>query len=451
MPLYSRDQVPDLLRAVEQGDIAPVYLLFGERYLCRETARELERRLLADGGTVHAVDGDTEDQAATIANLRSFSLLPGRQVFRVTDTRLFHSRNVARTLWKRAAGAHEAGKTEQAARALRALLEAAGLDGNDPEQDPAALSDTAWQELFGFARPAGDLAWITETLAAAPPAGGRARAGGDPADQLLEALAAGIPEVNTLLLLAETVDKRKRLFKALKKDHVVVDLAVDTGAGARAQKVQKSVLVEIIGQVLAGMGKTMAPEAVNLLVERVGFHPVAARMETEKLALYVGRRNRIEKEDLDAIVGRTRQEALFELTGAIGARNLERALLLADRLRENNIHALAIIATLRNFTRSLLLFRALQEQPEFAYSPSMSAATFQRQCLPRLKERQQWAEELKGHPYALYMQFKTASAFPLPVLRRWMRLLLAAEMRLKGSPVEAATVLHHLLFAMLAG
>ncbi len=452
MPLYTRDQVPRLLKAVEKGDIAPVYLLFGERYLCRETARRLEGVLLAGGGDVHPVDGDSEDPAATIANLRSFSLLPGRQVFRVSDARLFHSRNVTESLWKKAVTAFEARKNDQAARALRAMFEAAGLDGDDPDCDPAGLSDTAWRELFGFARPEGDLAWITTVLAAGRPTGGRSPAGGsDPGELLLKTLAAGIPGSNILLLLAETVDKRKRLFQVLKKEYVVVDLSVDTGAGAKAQKAQRAVLQEIIGQTLAEMGKTMAPDAVNLLVERVGFHPVAARMETEKVALYVEERNRIGKEDLDAVVGRTRQEALFELTGAIGARNTERALLIADHLQENNIHALAIIATLRNYTRSLLLFRALQEDPGVGFSPSMNAAAFQRQCLPRLKERQEWKKELQGHPYALYMQFRTAASFPLTVLRRWPRLLLAAEMRLKGSPLQADTILHHLLLSMLAG
>jgi DNA polymerase-3 subunit delta len=54
-----------------------------------------------------------------------------------------------------------------------------------------------------------------------------------------------------------------------------------------------------------------------------------------------------------------------------------------------------------------------------------------------------------GHPYALYMQFKTAAAAPLSLLARWMRLLLEAELRLKGSPVAPALVLQHLLVAML--
>ncbi len=79
----------------------------------------------------------------------------------------------------------------------------------------------------------------------------------------------------------------------------------------------------------------------------------------------------------------------------------------------------------------------------------MSAAAFQQECLPLLKSRVPWQKEMGGHPYALYMQFKTAAAAPLGLLARWMRLLLEAELRLKGSPVTPALVLQHLLVAML--
>lgn len=56
---------------------------------------------------------------------------------------------------------------------------------------------------------------------------------------------------------------------------------------------------------------------------------------------------------------------------------------------------------------------------------------------------------MSGHPFALYMQFKSAATYSLPVLSGWMKLLLEAEFRLKGSPIAAAIVLQHLILAML--
>ena len=194
----------------------------------------------------------------------------------------------------------------------------------------------------------------------------------------------------------------------------------------------------------------MAAGLNEILFERVGFHPVAVVMELRKVMLSIGDRRQITRDDLDALVGRTRQEALFELTGAITSRNLEQTLTIGSRLEENGVHPLAVVATLRNFVRGLLLCRTLQDQPRLRFSPTMSAATFQQQYLPLLKECEPWKKEFSGHPYALYMQFKTAAGYSLNTLCQWMRLLLDAEIRLKGSSVDAALILQHLLLSMLA-
>ena len=86
-----------------------VYLFFGERYLCKEAADMLERRLLGErSGAVNSIDGDQEDPGQTLARLMSFSLLPGRQVYRITDSRIFHSKTVSDALWTKAHAAFSA-------------------------------------------------------------------------------------------------------------------------------------------------------------------------------------------------------------------------------------------------------------------------------------------------------------------------------------------------------
>lgn len=453
MAIFTKDRLDALVNEINgnRDGIAKVYLLVGERFLCRQAAARVCKALLASGGVLHAIDGDQEDFVTTIGKLRSFSLLPGRQVYQVSDTRLFISKKVAPALWSRAAGARNDNDLAKAGKYLGAMLAAAGLDAGDPDNDPGALSAARWKKLFGFALPPGDLSWTKGIPATAAGEGKESVAAGpgDPSLLLEKALESGLPGPNVLVLLAEDVDRRKRLYKLLKDQYVVVDLSVDQGSGAQAQKAQKSVLRELIDKTLVDFNKTMAPGVADLLLERVGFHPVAAVTETGKLALFAGTRKQINRDDLDALVGRTRQEVLFELTGALGKRNLERALLVAGRLQENGIHPLAVVATLRNYARTLLLFRVLQQQPQFEYGRSVSFAVFQRQCLPRLKERQVWQKELSGHPYAVYMQFQTAAAFSPAVLKNWLQLLLGAELRLKGSPLVPATVIRHLIISML--
>lgn len=452
MAVYTSEQQDKLLKGIRQGEIARAYLICGERFLCQQAAETLCQALLAGGGIVHPIDGDQEPFATTLHKLTSFSLFPGRQVYRVTDTRLLHSVKVAESLWKKVARARQNSEADKAARYLRNMLESAGLKADDPENDPGQFSPAQWKKVFGFTRPQENLAWTGELLAAssAPQQETSGRGVDDPAALLEQKLVAGIPGQNVLILTTEDVDRRKRLYKYLADNQVVLDLSVESGSSSRAQTAQKKVLLDLVQQTLAGFGKTMPPAVAEQLLERVGFHPVAVVMETEKLALSVGDRARISIDDLEAMVGRTRQEALYELTDALGKRDLEKGLLVATRLGEHGVHPLALIATLKNYVRNLLLFRALQDQPEHGYSRSMPQPAFQQQVLPRLKEKEQWKQELAGHPFALYMQFKTASEFRLATLQQWLTRILTAEFRLKGSAIAPETTLQHLLLSMLA-
>lgn len=451
MAVHTSEQLDKLLTSIRQGESARAYLVFGDRFLCQQAAEALCQALLAGVGIVHSVDGDQEPFATTLHKLTSFSLFPGRQVYRVTDTRLLHSVKVAESLWKKVARARQNNEPDKAARYLWNMLESAGLAPDDPENDPGRFSPAQWKKVFGFVQPQGDLGWTGSLLAAspAPRQETTALSVDDPAALLEQKLAGGIPGQNILILTAEDVDKRKRLYKYLAENQVVVDLSVESGSSSRAQTAQKKVLLDLVHKTLDGFGKTMPPAVAGQLVERVGFHPVAVVMESEKLALYAGDRARITAEDLESLVGRTRQEALYELTDALGRRDLEKSLLVATRLGEYGVHPLAMIATLKNYVRTLLLFRALQDRPDSGYNRSMPQPAFQQQVLPRLKENAEWKQELSGHPYALFMQFKTAAEFRLSTLQQWLTQILIADFRLKGSSIAPETTLQHLLLSML--
>lgn len=450
MGLITREELPGFLDTVKQGNTTPVYLFFGERFLCQNAAERLQNILLQQGGTVHPIDGSQEDMGATVSKLRSFSILPGRQIYRVSDTRLFLSKNIGPSLWKRAEQAWQANKLQAASRWLHALMQTAGLDPNEAENSLNAMSKTGWRKVFGFAKPAEDLGWTEQVLQEFSQEKSFDAGKQDAATVLQETLKAGIPPNNFLLLLSEEVDKRTKIYKFIKEYYSVIDLSVAAGSSAGAQKAQKHVLQELVNEQLQKNNKTLAPGVADLLFERVGFHPVAAVMEIEKLILASGDKQRIDRDDLDALVGRTRQEAVFELTDALGKKNLEQCLLVGHRLQENGMHPLAIVAALRNYARKLLLFRSLLEQPEYGYQAGITPALFQSRCLPKLKESELWKTELSGHPYALFMQFKTAATFPLIQLQSWFTHLLATEMRLKGSPIDAALLLDHLLCSMIA-
>ncbi|MEW6594996.1 MAG: DNA polymerase III subunit delta [Thermodesulfobacteriota bacterium] len=454
MPLYRRDDVPKLAAGIAKGTVAPLYLLFGERYLCQEAAAEIVNALLPDEAArsrgLKVVDGEREDPIQTLNLLRTYSLFGGRQVVKVIDSRLLYSKTVAKTLWDKAKKARDGQDDRQAARYLTQMLGLANLTPSEWRSEELAEGPPArWQELFGFARPQ-ELAWVAEVLASAEPGDAAAAQTDDAAELYQTALPDGIPRGNTLILLAEAVDKRKKLYKAMEQHGVVLDLSVEAGATSAARKGQEEVLRSLVARTLAPFGKSIEPQALPLLFDRVGFQPVALVMETEKLALSAGEARIITRADLDAMVGRTREEALYELTEAYADANLGESLRISRRLQEGGMHPLAILAGLRNHLRKLLLARALQELPDPAYSPGLAFPAFQQGYLPRLKEARPLPSLLAGHPYVLYKTFRQAERTTAIRLKEALRELLTAEFRLKGSSVPEGLALDAFFFRTVA-
>ena len=447
MPLFKRKDVPRLIQAIKKDEVHPVYLLFGDRFLCRDVADSIIRTILPEekqrASNITEIDGDRENPAHTMNLLKSYSLFAGRRIFRVMDSRLFFSKNVAKSFWGKAVKAWEAKDHELACRYLGQMYGLAGLTADDGIMN---LPASRWKKLFGFSKPR-DVGWLKEIAVPETDEENRQSSG---ADLVEEVMKNGIAPQNVLILVAEAIDKRKKLYKFIKETAVVIDLAVDSGATAAARKDQNSVIRDLIYRTLNDFHKKIESRALQLLLERIGFHPVAAVNETEKLALYSGERESITAADVDAIVGRTRDEALFEFTEAFAGANLAGALLSLHRLRENGIHSLMIVAGLRNFIRKLLLARAFQEQPHPVYARGLSYGAFQKGYLSQLKEaKEEWPALLGGHPYVVYKTFLQAEKFHLEKLKRGLAQLLAAEQSLKSSSVEDTLILENFLFDFL--
>lgn len=446
MGLLQRQELDSLLNTI-QSEYQQVYLFFGERYLCRESADKLQQKLIQHhSGTVYPIDGDQEDHAKTLSQLSSFSLLPGLQIFRVTDSTIFVSKSVAPDLWQKAKQAYDAGKENKAIRHLKQLVSMAAVD---TAEGINSMSSAEWKEAFGFPKPSEDLSWADKLIKAGANISSKNKAA-SASQKLLELFDRGFPQTNILILCVETVDKRQKLFTRIKKDGLAVDCCVDSGSSSNAQKAQKEVLRELVQETLGKFNKQIDPRALDMLHDRVGFHPVGLVMEVEKLVFFVGDRAKISCEDVEHIVGRSREDALFELTDAFGKNQVERAIAILLRLLDSGVHALAILATMRNYVRKLLIFRSLQHQRYPQWINGMQANTFQNSYFPAIKEKEIFNEMLKGHPYALYMSFTTAAGYSTEILKSYLTLLLKAEFRLKGSSFDQKLILQELFLSMFA-
>lgn len=449
MTLIKRAELETGLREGKLQLSSPVFLFFGERFLCREAADLVQNSLLTQMiGSVHTIDGESEDPGQTLARLMSFSLLPGRQIYRVSDSRIFHSKSVASDIWQKATDAFQGGRTKPALSYLRNMLQAVGLEVDGPKF-LSEIPVQEWKKIFSFDKPTTDLSWADALLSEAQPVKRSGDAGS--IDRYIEAFDKGLPGGNILLLTAETVDKRQRLFTYLKKNCMVIDCSVASGTNVAAQKEQKDILKEMMLKTLGSFGKKIDAKAVEIFFDRVGFHPVAVVTETEKLAHYVGDRPHITRQDLEAMVARRREDALYELTDAFSKRQTARTLTILTRLLDQGVHSLAILATLRNYLRKHLIFRSLQLRETPGWRQGMQAKEFQNSYLPDLKAQGEWSELLKGHPYALFMNFTRAANYSCSGLKRWLSMLLEAEYRLKGSPLPPQLILEELFLSMLKG
>lgn len=454
MPVHKHDDLNSFFQAIDAGNVSSAYLVFGERFLCQETVNELIQRLLPNEAQRHnflkTVDGEKEDIASTISMLKTYSLFGGRQVIRVMDTRLFQSKAVASTFWEKAESAYAAKEFPQANKYLCRLLALAEMLPSDWQTELAACSPERWQALFGFPQP-NNRQWVQEIFAAIPAETKIPGQSAEAADLLANVLSLGIPANNILILVAEAVDKRKRLYKFFEKNCVVLDLSLDSGSTSAARKGQETLLKKLVYKTLARYGKNIDPQCLPILFERVGFHPVAIVMETEKLALSIGEAPVIDKSALDSMLSRTREEALYELHEAIGDQNLTRALLILKRLRENGMHALVIVAGVRNFLRKLLLARAFQEHDSPKYLKGLAYPAFQKGYLAEFQKKiGTMPDALSGHPFMVYKLFRQAEKFPQPLLQKALESLLLAEYGLKGgSLVNEHLILEDFIFSLL--
>ncbi|MCB1507056.1 MAG: DNA polymerase III subunit delta [Hyphomicrobiaceae bacterium] len=82
----------------------------------------------------------------------------------------------------------------------------------------------------------------------------------------------------------------------------------------------------LVREVLDGSGIAISPDARSLLVQRLGADRALSRAEIEKLALYAAGKDRIEIDDVDAIVGDVSELAVDRIVNAAASGNAAMAI-----------------------------------------------------------------------------------------------------------------------------
>lgn len=123
----------------------------------------------------------------------------------------------------------------------------------------------------------------------------------------------------------------------------------------------------IIRDELKRLGLTMQPAAMSSLMQLVGVdektpHVRLLLNELEKLAAYKGFAGTITPNDVTALVSRTAEAKVFDVTDALSQRNRERALFHLQELWQDGDEPLMVLSVVAKHFRQLLLAREMLDE-----------------------------------------------------------------------------------------
>lgn len=155
-----------------------------------------------------------------------------------------------------------------------------------------------------------------------------------------------IPPSTCLILTESEVDKRGRLYKAVKKEGRVVEFKRQT---------ERTLSVWVL-QTLKKEGKSITEDTLRLFFERTGADMENIEHEMEKLLCYTLGRDVITSEDVEAVCTERTENRIFDMVQAITEQDQKKALdLYSDLLamKEPPMRILFLIA--RQFNQLLQL------------------------------------------------------------------------------------------------
>ncbi len=142
---------------------------------------------------------------------------------------------------------------------------------------------------------------------------------------------------NLVILLSEKIDNRLKLAKMINKLGVTVH--------CRSPYKPEDMIGWLKGEVNANK-KSIDSEAAVIFVNRVELDYMTAANELEKLLLFTVNTKTITSADVEVSTGNSRSYSVFDLTNAVGAKDIKKAIIVTENMLENNDAAVFIITML---------------------------------------------------------------------------------------------------------
>ncbi len=234
--------------------------------------------------------------------------------------------------------------------------------------------------------------------------------------EAFETYLGSVNPTTVLLLVSSDIDKRKKLYKAVRKcgDAEAVDCAPP----------KRNEIPQWIRDEAKARGKRIAANAVAALTRSVGSDLQVLTNELNNISSFVGERETIEREDVEAVTSVQFHERVFALSDAIGARNAKGALEMLDGLLDTGERVASVLGYIdRHFKH---LYRT-------------------RQLLDGGVPREKLAEKMGVHPFFAQNLAAQATSRSLDELSDVFAPIVVAELSIKTSAMPERTALEMLV------
>jgi DNA polymerase-3 subunit delta len=238
-------------------------------------------------------------------------------------------------------------------------------------------------------------------------------------DQFLSYLNDPVPET-LLVFTADKIDGRRKFYQVFKT----------VGALVEFKKLYDNQIPTFVKEQAEDAGISFTEDALALFCKRVGSHLQEIHGELCKLRNYLGERRVAEPADILAVVTDSRVDSVFELSDALGRKDVAEAIRLLRRLLAEGVAPLLILAMITRHFRQLWKAHELLRQ--------------------RVPEKDM-ARRIGINPYFLSGLLVQARHFPTDGFRGIFESLLDADLALKSSGSSPDAVLESLLLRLAGG
>lgn len=163
-----------------------------------------------------------------------------------------------------------------------------------------------------------------------------------------------------LIITAKKIDQRTKFFKALQNDSMII------ACGPLYENQIKS----WIRFRAKSYGLEFTEDALNIFYEVAGNELGTIDNELKKISSYCESKKKIDTDDVELLVGKSRIYSIFNLINAIGEKRLEKALLILKKMLNDGEPPLMILAMIARQFR--LMVRAIEYQRDGLSAPEVS-------------------------------------------------------------------------------